>query len=441
MTRKTTAWFTLATAVTLIVTSSYGSTTWYVDDDAPADPAPGNPGASDPLEDGSTDHAFDTIQECIDASLDGDACLVLPGTYSEAINFNGKAIALRSTDGPDGTTIDGSGLNESIVRCISGEGPGTVLHGFTITGGHPMTDRGGGMRNIDSSPTVTDCIFKANIGADDGAGMYNESSNPTLTNCRFVENVGGADGGGMFNWNSSPTVINCVFIGNSVTAGSNRVGGGMVNAENSNPMLLNCLFRGNSVGGGSQNNDGGAMFNSNSSPTVINCTFSENTITGGGSPEGAGMSSQGASVPVLTNCIFWGNAIAGSTDESAQISGPATVRFSSIQGCTSHCADPDDRNIGGDPNLDDDLRLSPGSPCIDAGDTAALPGALFVDFAGAGRVLDDPLSPDTGFPASLIQVTVDMGAYEYQGTRNGDLDGDGDVDLNDFSIFQFTGPW
>ena len=76
-----------------------------------------------------------TIQAGIDAASDGDEVVVAPDTYNELINFNGKAITLRSSDGADVTTIDGTGLFDSVVKCISGEGVDTVLEGFTITGG------------------------------------------------------------------------------------------------------------------------------------------------------------------------------------------------------------------------------------------------------------------------------------------------------------------
>ena len=79
------------------------------------------------------DHA--TIQSAIDAAAPGDEILVAPGSYAETIDFKGKAIALRSIGGPEVTTIDGSGLNQSVVRCVSGELSDTVLQGFTITGG------------------------------------------------------------------------------------------------------------------------------------------------------------------------------------------------------------------------------------------------------------------------------------------------------------------
>ncbi|MFW5850152.1 MAG: hypothetical protein ACOCXN_10325, partial [Spirochaetota bacterium] len=37
-----------------------------------------------------------SLQSAIDASEDGDEIIVLPGTYTESINFDGKSITLRS---------------------------------------------------------------------------------------------------------------------------------------------------------------------------------------------------------------------------------------------------------------------------------------------------------------------------------------------------------
>ena len=59
-----------------------------------------------------------------------------------------------------------------------------------------------------------------------------------------------------------------------------------------------------------------------------------------------------------------------------------------------------------------DLRLSPGSPCIDAGDNTAVPLGIDTDLDGNPRFLDVPETPDTGNGELPI---VDMGAYEALG--------------------------
>ena len=112
-----------------------------------------------------------SIQAAINASSNGDKIEVAPGTYNEAINFNGKAVRLYSNGGPVVTTIDATGLSSSVVRCGSGEDANTVLEGFTITGGNATL--GGGMHNYSTSPTVNNCTFRGNTAGDHGGGMCN----------------------------------------------------------------------------------------------------------------------------------------------------------------------------------------------------------------------------------------------------------------------------
>jgi hypothetical protein len=70
-----------------------------VDDNAPGDPAPYDPNVSDPKEDGSTAHPFDSIQQAIDVAGDGDTIIVAPGYYLSRdswaygeLKFKGKNI-------------------------------------------------------------------------------------------------------------------------------------------------------------------------------------------------------------------------------------------------------------------------------------------------------------------------------------------------------------
>ena len=148
----------LICAVAVLSVSTARADTIYVD--AANCPGPGNGTEGDP---------FCHIQPAIITALDGDEIVVAPGTYFGSINFIGRAITLRSSDGPEMTNIDGTGFLH-VVQCVTGEGSDTVLDGFNITGGNAngpcCTDnRGGGMFNANSSPTVTNCSFGGNTTA------------------------------------------------------------------------------------------------------------------------------------------------------------------------------------------------------------------------------------------------------------------------------------
>ena len=402
-----------------------------------------------------------SIQTAIDNAVDTDEIVVAPGTYIENIDFLGKAITLRSSDGADVTTIGPPAWGD-VVRCISGEGPDTLLDGFTITGEEQFGPYGHGMFNSGSSPTVSNCIFRDNSTLGYGGGMSNNSSSPTVTNCTFSGNSATA-GGGMYNIFSSPTVINCTFSGNSANSG-----GGMANAGGT-PTVTNCTFSGNSA-----SSSGGGMSNSSTSPTVTNCTFESNTGNLGG-----GMYSQVGSSPTMTNCTFSGNTavnagglynaggtptlinctLSGNSAESGvgglfsfggnptlsncvlwgngpsnilNNGGSPVVTFTDVQG-----GFPGLGNIDADPLFVDpgngDHRLSPGSLCIDAGDNTAVPQQITTDLDGNPRFRDDPGRPDGGVPDGVNPI-IDMGSYEFQGESTpGDLNGDGTVGINDFS--------
>jgi len=255
-----------------------------------------------------------------------------------------------------------------------------VLDGFTITGGNAngssYANYGGGMF-CNSDATVSNCTFRGNWAAM-GGGMscvptWCCVSSPTLKNCKFIGNAA-IDGGGIWVGDSDPKLINCTFSGNWAVTN----GGGMMFGNDTYTYLINCTFSGNSA-----DNRGGGMYNWYS--TVI----------------------------MVTNCIFRGNSDSSGTGELAQLDGEfpkPTVIYSCIQGWTGVLGG--DGNIGDNPLFvdangpddivgteDDNLRLLPGSPCINSGTNDT----------------DPPLPPtDLDGNLRIINGTVDMGAYELQ---------------------------
>ncbi|MHC4718167.1 MAG: right-handed parallel beta-helix repeat-containing protein, partial [Planctomycetota bacterium] len=253
----------LTAAVLALAAGAHGEVL-FVDDDCAG---PGSGSESDP---------YCSIQTAIDNAVDGGEIVVAPGTYYETIDFLGKAVWLHSSDGPDVTIIDGT-ANFHVVQCVSGEGPDTVLEGFTITGGIANGNyphhTGGGMYNSGTSPTISNCIFSNNASGG-GGGMANINGSPTVTDCTFQGNSarwGGA--GGMYNESSNPTVTDCTFSGNT-SSGNDEGCGGMYN-ESSNPTVTNCVFSGNAAHGDVKSS-GGMLNDDGSNPTVTNCTFSGN---------------------------------------------------------------------------------------------------------------------------------------------------------------------
>ena len=186
---------------------------------------------------------YPTIQEGINVAENGGLILVAKGTYSGGINFQGKAITLKSVHGPDVTTIEGGG---SVVTFNAGETKDTVLDGFTITGGTgtfiddwpPGTDfelvLGGGIYCTDVSPTIKNCIITDNhvvhwgyplpfeYYSALGGGIYCMDASPAITNCIITENTSEglfAFGGGIFCWGiGEPTITHCTLTENSATS-------------------------------------------------------------------------------------------------------------------------------------------------------------------------------------------------------------------------------
>lgn len=178
---------------------------------------------------------FATIQAAIDGASPGDTILVGPGTYrgdgNRDLKMRGKAIVLRGIEGAGKTVLEcggGPGTPHRGFYIHEGEGSGTVIEGFTVTGGYvdgPLpANYGGGMLCVGSSPTVRACRFIRNRSAHFGGGVVcHDRSSPLFEDVEILENFAENNGGGFGCKQMSHPRLTRVVIAKNVA----RRGGGM----------------------------------------------------------------------------------------------------------------------------------------------------------------------------------------------------------------------
>ncbi len=392
-------------------------------------------------------NAYTSFQSALDAASSGDIIWVAAGTYKPSSSYDltntSRFYHFRMIEGveiyggfsgtefhlSERTDYDVGGDNETILsgdigtvddnsdncyhvfyHLTSLSLTGTaILDGFTITkananGSNPH-EKGAGMYNYESSPSINNCTFSGSTASNNAGGMYNFLSSPDINNCSFLNNTG-SSGGGMYNiFYSSPTITNCTFSENTATVSS----GGVYNYQYSSPTITNCIFNGNTA-----SFYGGGMYNRfTSSPEIINCTF-----TGNSSLDGGGMANYQSS-PTITNSIFWGNTATTSGNEINNDASTPAFSYCDIEGSGGSSSwdtglgtdggnniDSDPKFVGSSVNADHPYSIYGSSPCADVGDDDLVNNEDY-DIRGLGY--DRNLDKSDG-SAGII----DMGAYEYK---------------------------
>jgi hypothetical protein len=258
------------------------------------------------------DHA--TIQAAIDAATPNqNMILVSEGTYTETIDFKGKAITVKADGDRANTIIDGTGKTTSVVRAVTGETLATVLEGFTIrngpVGSQVGTNRlGGGMFIDRASPTIRNCAF-VNNAAGYGGGLYGLYSSAVIENCTVTQNTASTDGGGVQFFGGSPVIRNCVVSDNLCT---NR-GGGMHLVQfgtSGAPRIESCIVTGNRA----EVSEGGGISIAPSSQATSRAELDGCTITGNTSQgRGAGVYAPWSTSATGPSARLQNNTICGNT--------------------------------------------------------------------------------------------------------------------------------
>jgi hypothetical protein len=183
---------------------------------------------------------YTTIQSAIDAAAEGDVVKVADGTYTgpgnRNLTFRGKAITVRSENGPGNCIIDcqrgGRGFG-----FYNDEGDDSEVDGFTIKEGR--ADYGGGIDCYYASPRIVNCVIRDCRADMDGGGIACFEAEPQIFNCLLVNNSAGGYGGGAISCDGSSAWITlCTLVGNT-TSGD---GGGVYCYYNADAVIRNCIF-------------------------------------------------------------------------------------------------------------------------------------------------------------------------------------------------------
>ena len=191
---------------------------------------------------GSSENPYQYIQDGINAAVNIDTVIVLDGIYKGAQNknldFKGKTITVTSQNGAESTIIDCENDGRGFYF-YSGEGPDSVVNGFTITNGY--ADYGGGIMIYGASPTIQNnvisyCIFyKYNFDQfiRKGGGVYCYGSESIIRDNKILGNRADV-GGGIYCEKSSPIIEGNIISGNDYCFSS-----GSIHCAGSSPIITN----------------------------------------------------------------------------------------------------------------------------------------------------------------------------------------------------------
>jgi hypothetical protein len=318
--------------------------------------------------------AATTIQDGVDAAVDGDQIIVADGSYQTggrvvrgALTNRvvvSKAVKVQSVNGPAVTQILGSGPNNSqaAVRCAYLTNGAaligfTLSYGATVTAGDTNLDQSGGGAWCETTAVLANCALFTNVAQQFGGGVYGGS----LNSCTLSANSA-TYGGAVYGSSNYPVVLTTCTLSNNWA-----VYGGAASGQTSNTCaLLGCVLATN----GATNFGGGASF-----ATLSNCTLTGNSAagTGGGGVYGS----------LLNDCTLAGNSTTGAGGGA----------FASILSNCSLLANSSSGNGGG-------VGGGVISQCVLAGNSALRGGAAF---------------GTTGLPVSLVNCILTNNSAQYGG--------------------------
>lgn len=280
---------------------SGGSTTWWVD---ASGAGLGTGTRADPF----TNISYGVSRPFVQS---GDSLVVAPGTYDdEEIDFFGKSLDLRSSGGPEVTTIVARPQTSPMkphpaARMVSGE-LRVLIDGFCITGGTGSLQCSGFTEVVGGAIeacggvalTVSHCVFENNR-AEFGGAIYAQDSTLLVEDCLFTGPGTEARGEAIYLATSTGVVRDSTFMDLYLVAPSIPRGGGALIADQSTLLLERCLFERNAT-----RFFGAHLWSRSGDVTVSRCSFGASTGLAG-----ASISASGGTLRVLDSTVRLARAI------------------------------------------------------------------------------------------------------------------------------------
>ena len=223
------------------------------------------------------------------------------GTVSVAAGMYHERITLRAGikvqgAGASVTTLNGGGGGPVVTADGAAIGAGTVLAGFTITGGQTGQGAGITIRN-GAAPVIENNVLAGNT-ADFGGALHIDASAPIVRNNTIRDNTGTYNAGGIYVWAGAPTLS-----GNTIQNNTSDWGGGLF-VNNSTATITGNTIRDNvATSGGGGLGVYGTTSSAISNNTIENNRASETNPDGGG----GGLEVDNQASPILTGNVIRNN--------------------------------------------------------------------------------------------------------------------------------------
>lgn len=374
-----------------------------------------------------------------DLGSDDTATVVtLPNAF-HVVTMDGSGVPARL----DGVTVTGGYSFFAPVDQRRGGGLLLTNPGSVVAGCRFFRNRaeGGGGAHVLATARLEGCSFEENRASafigEGGALLIGGTSDVHVTDCflsfNAAEAVGGWSLGGAIRSGADTvlTVERCTFEWNAATPRSSSATdwcrGGAAYCEGDS-RIVHCCFMGNAsnIGGAVQSwalapdrtRIWNSVFHNNDAVAVtIGGIVQDGTaagIAGGNEVDLIGVVVHGGvadnygGVSVgngkISGCVFWNNTDGSGQIGTSNVRAGGNVEYSCVQNMLVGQPGEDPPNparfpgsIATNPAFVNapagDFRLLPGSPCIDAGDSGAVPEGVTTDLDGAPRRVDDPATP------------------------------------------------